>query len=341
MIGLLIVPGRASSLAPLNESRHECFLPVLDRTSFDLNLSALCSVAESVFVLSDSDTALIESAIEGHKGLRLISYADWSHVSDGIDDLIFVRANAYMSDEAFGQVRVDESCGVCGVDGRLVAGHLHGDDVATFDPSHLEQLAVAVSERADVIDFVYPWNVLEANVCALAKLESGQEGATVEDGAVLKGAVFIGPGTLVKSGTYIEGPVYIGSDCVIGPSAYLRPDTVICDRVTLGHAVEIYDSVVFEDTTGKHRSYIGHSIIGAGVNLGCGFITSDYRHDGATHRTLIDGKVCDSGRRKLGAFLGDGVMTGIHTSVYPGRKIWGGCTTLPGEIVKSDVGRVG
>jgi len=45
----------------------------------------------------------------------------------------------------------------------------------------------------------------------------------------------------------------------------------------------------------------------------------------------------ESKRRKLGAIMGDNVKIGINTSLYPGRKIWSGKTTLPGEIVKKDI----
>jgi UDP-N-acetylglucosamine diphosphorylase / glucose-1-phosphate thymidylyltransferase / UDP-N-acetylgalactosamine diphosphorylase / glucosamine-1-phosphate N-acetyltransferase / galactosamine-1-phosphate N-acetyltransferase len=31
------------------------------------------------------------------------------------------------------------------------------------------------------------------------------------------------------------------------------------------------------------------------------------------------------------------VHTGIHTSIYPGRKIWPGKSTLPGAIVARDI----
>jgi len=35
----------------------------------------------------------------------------------------------------------------------------------------------------------------------------------------------------------------------------------------------------------------------------------------------------------MGAVIGDHVHTGIHTSIYPGRKIWPYRSTTPGQIV--------
>lgn len=52
---------------------------------------------------------------------------------------------------------------------------------------------------------------------------------------------------------------------------------------------------------------------------------------------MVDGELVDTGRRKFGAIVGDGVHTGIHTAIYPGRKLWPGACTRPGEIVARDL----
>ena len=54
-------------------------------------------------------------------------------------------------------------------------------------------------------------------------------------------------------------------------------------------------------------------------------------------RSAVDGRLIDTGRRKFGAIIGDGVHTGINTSIYPGRKLWPGTTTRPGDIVQKDI----
>ncbi|MEI6178244.1 MAG: hypothetical protein WCS43_15230 [Verrucomicrobiota bacterium] len=52
---------------------------------------------------------------------------------------------------------------------------------------------------------------------------------------------------------------------------------------------------------------------------------------------MVDGVLIDTGRRKFGAIIGDGVHTGINTSIYPGRKLWPATTIRPGEIVQHDI----
>lgn len=181
----------------------------------------------------------------------------------------------------------------------------------------------------------YPWNYLEANVELVRRLEGQTILAEVEKGATIKGPVFIGRDTHIKANTYIEGPVYIDKESTIGPFAYVRKDTIIGKGVQIGR-MEVFDSVLMSGFTSKHTSYAAHSVIGENTNFGAGTITADYRHDGGNHITLVNGEKIDTGRRKLGAFIGDNVHTAIGTLIYPGRKLWPGASTLPGEVVKED-----
>ena len=69
------------------------------------------------------------------------------------------------------------------------------------------------------------------------------------------------------------------------------------------------------------------------MNFGAGTIISNLRHDGRNHRWLENQEFLDTGRRKFGAIIGEGVHTGIHTSIYPGRSLAAGSCTTPGEVV--------
>lgn len=186
------------------------------------------------------------------------------------------------------------------------------------------------------IPISYPWNLLEANEYFLNKITKEISGE-VEEGATLKGLIRIGKGTLVRAGAYIEGPVVIGENCNIGPNCFIRPHTSIGNNCKIGNAVEIKNSIIGDNSAVGHLSYVGDSVLGINVNIAAGTITANLRHDNKTVASLVKDNLVDSGRRKLGAIIGDGAHTGIHTSIYPGRKIWPGMSTLPGEIVKKDV----
>lgn len=200
--------------------------------------------------------------------------------------------------------------------------------------------AVTLLDKVKVVEahywlpIAYWWNYLEANVFMLNQLKRDIKG-DIEKNVTVKGVLVLGEGSVIKSGTYIEGPVFIGKNCEIGPNAYLRKDTIIMDNVRT--RAEIIDAVLMDNVTAKHESYLGHCVIGKNVNIAYGTVTADYRHDGKNNMTIINGKKVDSGRRKLGACIGDNVNTGINTMIYPGRKIWPNKSTLPGDIVKKDV----
>ena len=167
--------------------------------------------------------------------------------------------------------------------------------------------------------------------------KDAQVKGTVEEGAVLKGAVSVGEGTLIKSGAYIEGPVIIGENCVIGPNCYVRKFTSIGDRCVIGQSVEIKNSIIMPNCHIQHLSYIGDSVVGEASNIGAGTKTANRRHDGENPQSMIKGHLLDTKREKMGAIFSDGVQIGINTSVYPGRKVWPHMATQPAAVIDKDV----
>ena len=186
------------------------------------------------------------------------------------------------------------------------------------------------------LDVGQPWNILEANKRALDFMIPSVDGE-VEDGAFIHGHVTIAEGARVRSGAYIEGPVYIGPDSDIGPNCYIRPATSIGANVRIGNACEIKNSVVMNGTNIAHLSYVGDSIVGEECNFGAGTITANIRFDNKDIGMSVNDKREDSGRRKLGAIIGDHVQTGINVNLLPGVKIGSGAWVAPGLTVSRDV----
>lgn len=183
----------------------------------------------------------------------------------------------------------------------------------------------------------HSWDLLRANENYVGGLLESEILGDVHTLAVIDGAVRIGEGTRILPGVLIEGNVVIGKNCKIGPNCYLRGHTSIGDQCHVGNAVEIKNSILLSKTNVGHLSYVGDSILGERVNLGAGTVTSNLRHDNKNHRTLVDGNLLDTGRRKFGTIIGDGVHTGIQTAIYPGRKLFPGTSTRPGAVVDNDL----
>lgn len=182
----------------------------------------------------------------------------------------------------------------------------------------------------------YPWDLLKANELIIGNYSKKMvnNGANIEENVTIHGNVVLEEWATLKSGTYIEGNVYFGKNTTIGPNAYIRGNTSIGAGSKVGAFVELKNSYIGENSSVPHLSYFGDSVIGNHVNIGGGSKVANLRHDGANIKAKVKDKIVDTGRRKLGAIIGDGAHLGIGTLVYPGRTIPSGGTTLPGEIVK-------
>lgn len=92
-----------------------------------------------------------------------------------------------------------------------------------------------------------------------------------------------------------------------------------------------------DGTNVGHLSYMGDSVIGSNCNFGAGTIVANLSHDGANIRSYVKEELVDSGRRKLGAIMGEDVKTGIKTSIYQGMVIEPGYRGRPGGVIRGHV----
>lgn len=176
-------------------------------------------------------------------------------------------------------------------------------------------------------DLSYPWDLLGANEELLDDMPVVQEGE-IEDNVVIKGNVSVGAGSVIQAGSYIIGPAAIGANCRLGPNCYLRPHTVIGDGCHIGAFVEVKNCIIMNNTKVPHLSYIGDSVIGENCNFGAGTKVANLRLDKANIN--VDGIA--TGRRKLGAIIGDNVETGINANINVGTIIGNNVHIGPGAL---------
>lgn len=212
-----------------------------------------------------------------------------------------------------------------------------GDLIAWKGKEAPELCSETMVTEAGCFRISYPWDLLQLNEEVMEVMNDSKILGEVSHLAKVDGHLQLGEGSVILPGVYIEGNVIIGRDCRIGPNAYIRGNTAIGDSCHIGNAVEVKNSVIYPHVHVKHLSYVGDSILGSHVHLGAGTILANYRHDGTNHRSLVKGTLVDTERVKFGAVIGDGVRTGINTSVYPGRKIGTGRMTRPNAIVDRDL----
>lgn len=124
--------------------------------------------------------------------------------------------------------------------------------------------------------------------------------ATVADTAALIAPTVIDEEAELRHGAFVRGSVIIGKECVVGNST------------------EIKNSVIFDGVQLPHYNYVGDSILGYRSHLGAGAIISNVRSDKRSVSVVINKEKVDTGRRKMGAILGDFVEVGSGAVLCPG-----------------------
>ena len=190
---------------------------------------------------------------------------------------------------------------------------------------------------ANCFPVIYPWDLLRMNEEVLALMDETSLLGEVSPLASLSGVIRLANGSRILPGTVIEGPVLIGPHSVVGPNAYIRGATSIGANCYVGHGTEVKNSIIYHNTYISRNCYVGDSIIGTHVTLGAGTCTENHRHDGRHHVSMIQGNPVNTGRLKLGAMLGDGVRTGVNTSLEAGVKIGIARTISPGCVISKDL----
>lgn len=133
-----------------------------------------------------------------------------------------------------------------------------------------------------------------------AKVQIGKD-TVVQPGTILAGNTVIGERCLIGPNSRIENGIIgnnvsfmnsvmiesqIGDNTKVGPFAYIRPGSIIGENIKIGDFVEVKNSVIGNNTSVAHLTYIGDAQVGENVNFGCGVVVVNY--DGKKkHRTFI------------------------------------------------------
>ena len=192
---------------------------------------------------------------------------------------------------------------------------------------------------AAVFDPRRPWELLGAPLDELLAALPGERLDTpIPPGVHLLGdRIVIGKGVKLHPGIVLEGPLRVGDDCELRPGAYLRGGVWLGAGCVVGANVEVKRAILLDGAKAPHLNYVGDSVLGTNVNLGAGTILSNFRHDGAEIEVPDpnDGRRrIATGRRKLGAVLGDGVLTGCNCVLHPGCVVGAGTQIYPGVMLR-------
>ena len=237
---------------------------------------------------------------------------------------------------------------------RLPAGEAGGLSVASL-PWKLAQWKDALPQRpAGGFLVRHPWDLVELNALALADDERhwythrdarGTEGLLIQGPAsrvlidpsakveplvfldAASGPVLVDAGAVVKAFSRLEGP------CHIGAQTHVLAARVAGSSVGPGCRVggEVEASIVHGHSNKAHDGFLGHSYVGEWVNLGAGTQTSDLRNDYGKVAMAVSGQKTDTGRLKVGSFIGDHAKSSIGTLLNTGSVIGPFAMLLAGD----------
>jgi UDP-N-acetylglucosamine diphosphorylase/glucosamine-1-phosphate N-acetyltransferase len=131
------------------------------------------------------------------------------------------------------------------------------------------------------------------------------------------GPVLLDRGAVVQAFSRLEGPCYVGPGTQLH-AARVR-DASFGPQCRVGGAVE--SSVIQGYSNKAHEGFLGHSYLGEWVNFGSGTQTSDLRTDYGTVSMRSNGRRVDTGRLKVGSFVGDHVKTSMGVLFNTGSAV--------------------
>jgi UDP-N-acetylglucosamine diphosphorylase/glucosamine-1-phosphate N-acetyltransferase len=138
-----------------------------------------------------------------------------------------------------------------------------------------------------------------------------------------KGPIVLSDSVSIGANAVVQGPCYIGAHTQISPLSTIRAGVSICMMCKIGG--EVTNSIILPYTNKPHEGFLGDSYIGEWVNLGAGTTTSNLKNTYSQVSMSLGGETIDTGRRFLGAMVGDHSKLAIATHLMAGTYIGYNC----------------
>ena len=135
------------------------------------------------------------------------------------------------------------------------------------------------------------------------------------------------PNVWVHKTAKVFPSAYLGAPCIIGPEtevrhcAFIRGSALVGANCVVGNSVELKNVILFDNVQTPHYNYVGDSILGYKSHMGAGSITSNVKSDKLPVIVRCGDERMDTGRKKVGAMLGDFVEVGCNSVLNPGAVI--------------------
>lgn len=179
--------------------------------------------------------------------------------------------------------------------------------------------------------FTYPWEALSGITDLI--LEIGKSLPEDEFDHPSED-VWIAKDAKVFATAYIGGPCIIGHNTEVRQCAFVRGSALVGENCVVGNSTELKNVILFNNVQVPHYNYVGDSILGYKSHMGAGSITSNVKSDKLPVVIKNGDEKIETGRKKVGAMLGDRVEVGCNSVLNPGTVIGRDSNVYPTSCVR-------
>ncbi len=178
--------------------------------------------------------------------------------------------------------------------------------------------------------FTYPWEALsgiqELILCLGSALDE-------TDYAQIAPQVWVHRSATVAPTAYLGAPCIVGANSEIRHCAFIRGSALIGEGCVVGNSTELKNVILFDGVQVPHYNYVGDSILGYKAHMGAGAVTSNVKSDRSPVVVHAQPPI-ETGRKKLGAMLGDFAEIGCNSVLNPGTIIGRNSMVYPTSCVR-------
>jgi len=198
---------------------------------------------------------------------------------------------------------------------------------ALFEEGHT--IAVPLLARAE-----YPWQVLSEISDFI--IELGRS-LPCEEYTLIADNVWAARDAKIAPSASVNGPCIIDKGAEVRHCAYIRGSAIVGKGSVVGNSCELKNCIISDGVQVPHFNYVGDSILGYKSHMGAGSVTSNVKSDKSLVVIKNEGEEIPTGRKKVGAFLGDFVEVGCNSVLCPGSIICKNSTVYPTSCVRGVV----
>lgn len=179
--------------------------------------------------------------------------------------------------------------------------------------------------------YEYPWQALSGIKGLIISLGKSLDMSEY----VLRGEnIFVHKTAVIAPSAYIASPCIIGKNTEIRHCAFIRGSALIGENCVVGNSTELKNVILFDNVQVPHYNYVGDSILGFKSHLGAGAITSNVKSDKTLVTVKNGSEKIETGLKKFGAIIGDGVEIGCGSVLNPGTVVGRNTNIYPLSCVR-------